>query len=323
MKYNYLLIGDPHMTPTSLDEGTRLFAFSVAKANELQISTIIIMGDLFDTHSVLHTSVLNFYFDIFKKYSHIKWITLVGNHDHPLHRRTEHALVGFKSLPNVTVVDDLMHFEDFDAMPYTSNDEFLELCQKRKSSKLLCHHEFDGASYENGFFSSHGIDLMDERIQYTTIVSGHIHKIQSFSLVKYLGAPRWITKGDANQERGIWAWDGKGDFEFFSTEEVVGKIISVNVNENGYLAVPDNLNLYKKVILQVKGTAKFIKEMTEKYSGAEIVPVIEDEQQSKVSEAMGVNEALKKFIMNDYKIQFSNLTNEVLLVVIADRLNNV
>ncbi len=321
--YNSILIGDPHMTPTSLEEGSRLFEFAVAKAKELQISTIVIMGDLFDTHSVMHTSVLNFYFNTFNKYSDIKFITLVGNHDHPLHRRTEHALVGFKSLPNVTVVDDLMHFEDFDAMPYTSNDEFLELCQKRKSPRLLCHHEFDGASYENGFFSSHGIDLMDERIQYTTIISGHIHKIQNFSLVRYIGAPRWITKGDANQERGIWAWDGKGDFQFFSTEEVVGKIISLNINENEDLRIPDNLNLYKKCILQIKGTPRFIKEMTEKYNSAEIVPVIEDEQLSKVSEAMGVNEALKKFIMNDYKIQFSSFTNEQLLQTVADRLNNV
>jgi DNA repair exonuclease SbcCD nuclease subunit len=312
------MIGDPHMTPNSLEEGERLFEFAVAKCIEFNIKKIIIMGDLFDTHALIQSSVLNFYFKLFNKHHDFEFLCLVGNHDHALRNRKEHALVTFKSLSNVTIVDDIMHFEDFDAMPYTGNEEFVELAKQKKSNILLCHHEFNGAQFENGFYSPNGIKSED--ISYNQVVSGHIHKIQEFGQIKYVGAPRWIHASDANQERGIWLWDGKKDYKFFSTEDIVGKIIEIKVNENEQL--PNfSVNL-KRVILKVSGTPKFIQEITEKYLGqAEIVPNITENEESVVSEALGVNQALKKYILNDYKMQYSALNNEDLLKTIINRLN--
>ncbi len=141
--------------------------------------------------------------------------------------------------------------------------------------------------------------------------------------LKYVGSPRWLTRGDANQERGIWSWDGKDSFEFFSTEDVVGKIIEVNLNENEDLPELDTKK-YKQVILKVKGKPSFIQKVSDKYLGqAEIIPIIETEEDSKVSEALGVNEALKKFILNDYEIKYSILTNQELLKNIVNELNSL
>ena len=98
------------------------------------------------------------------------------------------------------------------------------------------------------------------------------------------------------------------------------QIIEIKVNENEQL--PNfSVNL-KRVILKVSGTPKFIQEITEKYLGqAEIVPNITENEESVVSEALGVNQALKKYILNDYKMQYSALNNEDLLKTIINRLN--
>jgi DNA repair exonuclease SbcCD nuclease subunit len=244
---------------------------------------------------------------------------LVGNHDHPLRNRREHGLVAFKNLKNVQIVDEFCSFEDFDAIPYTDNIEFAEMMSLKKKDILLCHHEFLGSSYENGFYSSHGISL--EGNPYKRIVSGHIHKIQEFGICKYVGAPRWMHTSDANQPRGIWLWDGKDQFQFHSSAKVVGEIIQIVFSEGEALPV-FNPNLFKQVILKVTGKPKFIQEVSEKYLGkAEILANIAQNTESAVSEALGVNEALKKFILQQYKIQFSDLTNEALLKEVVNRLN--
>ncbi len=317
----YLLIGDPHATVTSIPECEKLFSFAVQKAKENNIGTIIIFGDLFDTHSIIHASVLNFYFNLFQGTPEIKWIALVGNHDHSLRNRHDHALTGFKGIPNVTVVDKMTHFEDFDAIPYTDNEEFFKITEERRSDTLLCHHEFLGSHYENGFYSSHGIPL--DNLKYDQLISGHIHKIQSFGPVRYIGAPRWIHTSDANQDRGVWLWDGKKKFEFIDSSQAIGKIIEIKLNESSEL--PDlNANLYKQIILKVSGKPKFIEEITERYLGqAEIVPNITQNEESTVSESLGVNEALKKFILADYKIQHSQMTNETLFSTIVNKLNSL
>lgn len=317
--FKYLLVGDVHATPATLPECEKLFKFVVAQAKEHNIKTIILMGDLLDTHAILHSTVINFYYNIFSYYNGFHFICLVGNHDHPIKNRKEHGLVAFKGIENVTVVDEYLHFAEFDAIPFTDNEEFAEIIGKRKSDTLLCHHEFLGSSYENGFYSSHGIEASN--LPYKKIISGHIHKIQEFGVVKYVGAPRWIHASDANQDRGIWLWDGKEAFEFIPTDEVVGKIIELKLNEN--MDLPEiNPNLYKQVILKVSGKPKFIEEMTTKYIGkAEIIPNITQDIESTVSEAIGVNQALKKFILNDYKIQHSTFDNESLYKEIIVRLN--
>jgi DNA repair exonuclease SbcCD nuclease subunit len=317
--FKHLLVGDIHATPASLDECKRLFEFIAETCYSNNVKSVILMGDLLDTHAILHSTVINFYYKQFNDYSNLNFICLVGNHDHPLRNRHEHGLIAFKNLKNVTVVDDFRSFEDFDAMPYTDNDEFIQTLSKKTKNILLCHHEFLGSTYENGFYSSHGISL--DGNPYNQIISGHIHKIQEFGAVKYVGAPRWLHASDANQDRGIWLWDGKSEFKFLDSANVVGKIVEIKINENTDLP-QFNPNLYKQVILKVSGRPKFIQEISEKYLGkAEVLANITQDAESTVSEALGVNEALKKFILKQYKIQFSDLTNEALLKEVVDRLN--
>lgn len=319
MKAKYLIVGDVHATPNSIIECEKLFNFVVQTAKQHKVERVIFMGDLLDTHAILHSTVINFYHKNFFSNNDLRFICLVGNHDHPLRNRREHGLVAFKGLENVHVIDQLEHYPDFDAIPYTDNDEFFEIIKNRKHDVLLCHHEFLGSHYENGFYSSHGIPL--NNIPYKQIVSGHIHKIQEFGSVKYVGAPRWIHASDANQDRGIWLWDGAQSYQFIDTSEVVGKIIQIKLNEN--MDLPEiNPNLYKQIIVKVTGKPHFIEKVTEKYLGkAEIIPNITQDTDSAVSESLGVNEALKKFILNNYKIQYSELDNEALYKKVIVRLN--
>ena len=58
-------------------------------------------------------------------------------------------------------------------------EKFRDACVQLKSAGptvLVCHSEFSGSQFENGFYSPHGFN--PDEIPFDTIISGHIHKEQ-------------------------------------------------------------------------------------------------------------------------------------------------
>lgn len=330
----YLVVGDIHAKTDDLAECEKLFEFFTDLAYKNGIQNVILLGDLHDSHSLISSQVLNFYHNQFTKRigadvtKGLRFICLVGNHDIVLRDRSKHALIAYKHIQNVTIVDRFMTLYGIDFMPYTDNSEFYQNMSLAQSDTLVCHHTFDGAQYENGFYAKDGIDLT--KVPHQKVFSGHIHTVSQVGKCKYVGAPRWLTKSDANQDRGVWIWDtDENSFEFFSTEDVCCKIVELKIDAKSadlltYSTINNEIKPNRRVILNVAGDYKQIKEIVRLFGNrAEIVPILTEAGQSHVSEAFGIDVALKDFILNKYQMKYSKLTNEQLYNKIINKLDEI
>lgn len=315
--YQYILVGDLHSKTSNIDETCRIFEKIVKVATENNVKEVILLGDLFDTHGIVHLPVMHCYFSLFKKYTQLNFHCLVGNHDYVTHGNyQEHSLITFKGLKNVRVIDELTHFNEFDLAPHCSEDKFLELCSKKYSDTLICHHTFAGAQYENGFYAPDGIDL--DKVPYKTVISGHVHLNHQVGKCFYPGTPRWLKESDANQDKGIWLWDAAQDFKFISTEDVCRKIFSFDIKEGTNLNI--DINKKHRYIFNVYGNNSFLNSIIEKFPiGVEIRHVPTNEKQTLVKESNGVMNSLKSFVLDHYKPLY-DIPKEELWSIINNRL---
>jgi predicted phosphodiesterase len=209
-----LYVGDVHATPSELDECGRLMELVLHWAKAEKVDAVVLLGDQYHTHSVVHLPVMAFWDRWFRVLAaeDIDVIALVGNHDRSGVRDSpEHALM-LHEAPNVTVVEDLYVRGGVLFLPYmASKDAFVALAQDHaeSTSALVCHQTFNGAVFENGFEIPDGVDpnLVPQR----SIISGHIHKPQRVGKVWYPGAPRWRSVSDANTERALWVVEHADD----------------------------------------------------------------------------------------------------------------
>lgn len=311
-----------HSKPSNVEETKRIFAFLNELCKENNIKYVFILGDLFDTHGIIHLSVVYCYYDLFLKYSDLKFYCLTGNHDYEVHGNvSKNALLSFKFLPNVKVVDDFYTFlldeNLFDFIPHCSNENFYKFNFEKKSNIVLCHHTFKGAQYENGFFAPDGIEM--DNVNYSLIISGHIHKIQRMNKVFYIGSPRWLKESDSNEDRGVWLWDGENDFLFKSTEPVCRKIIKLRLDKENFKEF--DFDLKNKYILEVTGDNQFVEFLSNKFSGkAEIRHIFNQVSNIKVKESDGIFASLEKFIKKSY-CPMNNISNDLLWKEIQERLS--
>jgi len=313
--YPYLIVGDIHATPNNLDEVRSLFTLIEKTCKEHQTKTVILLGDQTDSHQIQNLSIMHMYKELFLQYRDLDFIVLVGNHDRAVNgNKLYHSMFPYKLYSNVCVVDEFMSMHGFDFISYCRDEqEFLNLTKNRVNDILICHQEFNGCQYENGFFSKNGFDL--NKVPYEQIISGHIHKAQKWDKIWYPGAPRWMTRSDANEGKAIYLWDGQKS-KHIATGEFCRPIISLNITEKSELPELGPA----KYILNVTGNRKFIQKIYDKYAGkAEIKTNVVDAKHVKVKESLGINKALEKFVLNDYVPQYG-IDKEVLLKEVFGRL---
>jgi DNA repair exonuclease SbcCD nuclease subunit len=271
-----LLVGDPHAQVSDLEEMNLLMDFIEEKAKASEVESIIFLGDLFHNHNLLRLEVIDFWQTRLKKLSQIKpVIALVGNHDtrgNVEQEWTLNSLTTIKNIDNVTVVSTPQIIGGWAYIPYTqNNDLFVSTANElsKQSKILICHQTFDGSSFDNGMYAPDGID--PELVQgFDTIISGHIHKYQTFSNVVYVGTPRWMGVVDANENKGIWLTDGLS-FEIIETDGILPKVVQVELNESDDTE-PTFLKKNKNYLV-LKGSSQWIAKTSKKYKGlARIVP---------------------------------------------------
>jgi hypothetical protein len=199
----FCLVGDPHITPKSLDKGTELF-----QTVEEQGKPAVWMGDLLDTKEVVRGKCLNAYYDYFKN-SKLQHIILVGNHDWFNLECLDHSLKPLSSLPNVRVIDKFEYHPKlpFIFMPYIHNKaqltEILSNISNKEQYTLFGHFDVSGFDYGNGHFCEDGIITHEDFKGFKRVVSGHFHKLQQTGNFTYLGTPFSHSFGEANQDKVI------------------------------------------------------------------------------------------------------------------------
>lgn len=235
-----LRVGDPHIRPSNIVEAERLMAFVLKIVTAAKVDRLEILGDLFHTHAVVRLEVLEFWDKWLQAFSDvIETVVLVGNHDMTGdYNSGSHALTVFKRIKNerLKIIDRPTQIGIFGYLQYIHGESaFTDAVRQLASTGskvLVCHSEFSGSQYDNGFYAPHGFN--PDNVPFDTIISGHIHKEQVIAggKVDYPGTPKWDTASDANERKGVWLYEhdpvtGKVlQRDLISTEKVVTPIVA-------------------------------------------------------------------------------------------------
>jgi DNA repair exonuclease SbcCD nuclease subunit len=209
-----LLSGDPHLKISTIETAKKYLAWLEQTIETEKPDRLVIMGDLFDTHSVVRVEILSlwwhFFMNFFNRHEEVKPICLVGNHDQAGPGSKDHALVGLSEF--IDFIDEPGFRHDIGGfIPYVHTlEEFKQSLeyfkQWRSVPYLFCHQTFLGAQYENGFYDPNGIpvELVDN---FKLAISGHVHKVQRLKNILYVGSPYQANFSDANEPKGLWIFN--------------------------------------------------------------------------------------------------------------------
>lgn len=257
-----ILVVDPHVTKQNLEESAKLLPWIREIKDKYKADRIIFLGDQYDDFGIVHTEVMNFWLEQFSLHA---WedIALIGNHDEDAKGATSAMSAHAKQ---VTVVGKKPFIIDNCAFIgyIRSNDLFIQTVNELPTyiNIVFCHAEFDGAQFEGGFFTKHGIDLKQMRSD-LIFVSGHIHKQSQFANVFYGGTARWSIRSDANVPKGIWYMDTvTGHKEMIPTpKEIALPYIKITVTEGmDFSGLLKTIPLSGRTYLDFQGSQSFIDE---------------------------------------------------------------
>jgi DNA repair exonuclease SbcCD nuclease subunit len=298
-----ILVVDPHVTKSNLEESVKLTQWVRERKSKYNADRIVWLGDQYDDFGIVHTEVLNFWIDEFQKGS-ITDVALIGNHDEDAKGSTsamlahKHQLVVAGKIPVI--------IEDCAFIGYIrDNDLFIKTVNElpKNIRYVFCHAEFDGAQFEGGFYTTHGIDLtkLPSHIQF---ISGHIHKGSQYANVLYPGTARWTIRSDANTPKGIMFFDtSNGVKEMIPTpKEIALPYIKITITPDMDLEqILSQIPISERTYLDFKGPQQFIDASYEilMKKGCHAIktrsfPDREDQVQI-VSESEGMSQAFYKF----------------------------
>jgi len=219
---SFLVIGDPHFKKSNANDVEQLIISIIAMVEENQPDYIICLGDLLDTHEILHISPFNrAYYFMQELGARAPTYLLVGNHDmlnNQQYLSDHHAFQTFKQIAGLTVVDRLteLDLEEglFLLVPYVPNGSFVMALESEDSDEkdekddsgekkwfqaqaIFCHQEFKGCKM-GAIISEHG-DEWDE--EWPLIISGHIHDAQEPQAnIIYVGSALQHAFGESGEK---------------------------------------------------------------------------------------------------------------------------
>lgn len=309
----YLIIGDLHITkdPEVLAEASLFieWVFSLCGAHD---ACPLFVGDIYHYHGIVHVEVVDFWHGVFNRAIQRlgkKAIVIPGNHDCN-HAVTHTALIAHEkdiilAWPDMCLVPSgnpkhsilaVRFYRDPDQFVKTVNDAYA-----RGVRVIVCHQEFNGAQYENGFYAPGGVDPSIFPPDLYFLV-GHIHKAQSLGTnVHYIGSSRQIKTTDLGETKGVILMDTAPENVSFERIEIPGTVFEPFVE---YIITEENKKELKTVknsprsIIRFEGTEDFCKKMTSKApSLAKVRQEITDcPKIIKVKESVGVATAFRIFL---------------------------
>jgi hypothetical protein len=301
--HKVLYVGDPHAKPNELEEMEGLTNYICDVARTEGVQYICLLGDLFHTHSVIHSPVMAFWESAFRRMTAVAEVyVIVGNHDMSGRDGDRSNALMLYSMPRLTIVDHpqllpwgavgVPYLADRDSMPVWTHG-FKDLVQT-----VVCHQTFTGSKYENGFYAHDGVD--PDLIPQNYIISGHIHSPQEIGKVWYPGAPRWQIVTDANTERHIWVVEHAADGtpttkRGFSTAGVCKPIWLLEDSED----VPVNLQGRNgAIIIDVHGSEAYTKRRRVELEalGVRVRTFPNVERRAAVKESEGIPKAFLKYV---------------------------
>lgn len=291
-----LFVGDAHVTADELEDSQRLIDYVASVANQTGPDEICFLGDQHHNHSLLRVEVLHFWRKALEQLPVSISITmLVGNHDRPHDRNYPgHGLVTYED--RCHVIDEVLRFGPLVYVPWMPNDQFVEAVKGLSGDLLICHQTFNGAKYDNGMYAPDGVDVEVVK-NFKKVVSGHIHKPQSFANIEYVGSPRWRTLSDANQKRHLLLYNSETGSALHFPMEGTCEAIYVHDDVEGVDQAPLRLMQPYRLFVNVRGSQEYIDRRLPHWTkNANVATFPTRTAKYEVKESMGVNAALAKHL---------------------------
>lgn len=200
----FLNIGDPHLKINNFQQALDFLKWIEEIVLEHKPDVVINLGDTFDTHAVVRSELLKEFKDHVERIVQTcEYWYVLGNHD--MFRPNDakyHALQSF-DIKGMRIFDEVAQLPEYGItiVPYVSKYEDFPL----NTDKIcITHNTFIGADY--GFKREDaGVDA--DKVSADIIISGHIHKRQTFGKVIYPGTPYAYNANDVDEIKGILLFD--------------------------------------------------------------------------------------------------------------------
>lgn len=201
-----LFIGDPHLRINEFEQSVKLLRWIESVVTEHRPDVVCNLGDTFHNHAVLRSELMKEFSD------HIDAVTrfspywyVLGNHDQYKPKDNKyHALQSFKDRKDFIIFDQPR--TDLDAINITIVPYVQDFADFPLDTNKICitHNTFIGADY--GFRREDcGVDAA--RVSADVIISGHIHKRQTFGKVIYPGTPVAHNASEVDEVKGLLLLD--------------------------------------------------------------------------------------------------------------------
>lgn len=313
----WLKVGDLHAKKNNIEESEAIIDWCIAEA-EKQEANIILLGDSLNDFGVLRVETLLLFDRIFQKLNSFCERTrklvfiLKGNHDENSQATMTYLSLWSQRQSSVFIVTNPMQYGNLLFVPFIRDHQVFRkvLDDHLTASVLVCHQEFDGCMYENGFYAPHGFKLDQLPSHIKTVVSGHIHKTQKIGSenlwVHYIGIPRHLSKADIWHSPVVGLSSDFMNIEYLPVpEEVAPRFKVVPITEEtkkqdieSLMKVSERSRFY----IEITGPKVFIKKLLKKYdwTGFKVKTAPTDEHQasSSVKESEGIKKSFNNFLLS-------------------------
>jgi DNA repair exonuclease SbcCD nuclease subunit len=248
-----LLIGDSHLKISKFNACVKFLDEVRRVVVETKPDMVVNLGDTFNDHAVLRSelmSVFRMHILHIVKMLDIPYYYILGNHDQYQPKDNKyHALETFKDIVGFHVIDRVTKVGNITMVPYIAE---IEKFPTETQEICFAHQTFIGADYG---YHRPDIGVNADNVSAKIIISGHIHKKQSFGKVFYVGSAFSQDANDIDQLKGLHIFDTSTldlsfvdidmpqfksiqfDLSDVSIEDVVGILTNVDTNDNYVVAL--------------------------------------------------------------------------------------
>lgn len=216
------LVADLHIGVKKSDQvfqDSQLRFFSeqlVPELKQKQISTIAVLGDVFDTRQSVNTNTMNVVLKLFSDtLKDFDIHVIVGNHDLYYTTTTDvNSLKWVDLLPNVHLYENPTRVgfgnKEVLMLPWVTDYESFGK-ENIHSEYLFAHLDISGMKMDKYNFCSGGATMRSLFERFEHIYTGHFHtpssKWQDGKNITYIGSPYQITRIDIDDSRGYTILD--------------------------------------------------------------------------------------------------------------------
>jgi DNA repair exonuclease SbcCD nuclease subunit len=288
------------------------------------------LGDTFDNHAVLRSELLKEFKDHVTRLTSksFKYWYVLGNHDTFTPKDSKyHALQCF-NIPNFHVFDKTTELEGITVVPYVAKFEDFPL---QTQSICITHNTFIGADYG---FKREDCGVNADKVSADIIISGHIHRRQSFGKVIYPGTPFANSANDVDQSKGILLFDTE-NFEqkfiespFLRWRGLEFEVTATNTIQNLHEMLKVELNVTDKWIIKASGpkielaayfkSEAFLNLIKDKKVVTKAIPTDKNKQKVQIK-ATSIEDIMSEYVNKVYN---GGLDKQLILNKINDIITN-